>query len=438
MTDCLCTAGHEGEIETTESVCDVCALGTYKGIDGPGVCTDCPGVGVITAATASTVVTDCLCVAGYFGEILATEDECEICEIGTYKEAMGIADACEVCPVEATTAATGSTAVTDCLCVAGFTGLIDRPASLCVACEAGTYKEVVGPADCTACTGNADTATPGSDSIGSCRCLAGYGREGDITGPEDTCDACPVDEYKAQPANVPCSPCPPGAGTGGATGATVCQAPAPAGCCMLPTSVVSTTYDGTAPFGQWSFGHSFGWEGNAYASVQLRFSYERQVFIRSLGRCFNIRGQRDGSGAVECESFEGRCPRFELDFLTRNFCFGVPPQGRYNNSLYPQPAGNVTIGAGKQLLGQRYTAAGADAGSNMPSAVVNHGPDRQSCVPVYTQTLEPLQTMFYSNFQQNTEHRFPPGSFDLPGECFDSATGAPRNSSTSTPRSTAS
>eukprot|EP01051_Picozoa_sp_SAG22_P003818 SAG22_NODE_191_length_15699_cov_19.660192_10_plen_310_part_00 len=223
VTDCICTAGHFGEIEDTESVCEVCALGTYKGIDGPGVCTDCPGVGVSTAATASTLVTECLCIAGYFGEILTAADECTICEIGTYKEGLGIAEACEVCPTSATTPEAGSAAVTDCLCVAGFTGLIEEPTSTCDACEDATYKEVVGPDECLPCTENADTATTGSDSISSCRCLAGYGREGDITEPEDTCDACPVDEYKAQPANVPCAPCPEGEGTGGSLAATGCQ-----------------------------------------------------------------------------------------------------------------------------------------------------------------------------------------------------------------------
>ena len=72
--------------------------------------------------------------------------------------------------------------------------------------------------------------------------------------------------------NVICEACPEGEGTGGATGAQACQpSGAPVGgCCVLPTSVLSTTYDSSAPYERWSYGHSWGWEGNAFAEVRLR------------------------------------------------------------------------------------------------------------------------------------------------------------------------
>ena len=321
ITECLCTAGHEGDIVDAASTCDPCGLATYKGEVGPcpPQCTACPGAGVTTAETGSTLVTECLCIAGWSGDIVDTESECAICPVGEYNEEVGpgactrcpefatteetgstaITDclceagftgdiaiptdlcgacelgsykpevgpaACAACPVDATTAETGSSAVTDCLCTAGFTGEIDRPASLCFACPVGTYKAEVGPGDCTACTEHADTATTGSteigarsktllswdlrshvlplkafrvcvlDRTGSCRCIEGHGRDGPIVAPEDSCDPCPVDFYKPQPGNVrphppppppPTIPAAPNNNTSRATSAPTCRSPPP-------------------------------------------------------------------------------------------------------------------------------------------------------------------------------------------------------------------
>ena len=69
MTACLCDAGYQGEITVPESTCTECPIGTWLGIIGPGPCTDCTA-NAVTAATASTAITDCLCAAGHTGSKL--------------------------------------------------------------------------------------------------------------------------------------------------------------------------------------------------------------------------------------------------------------------------------------------------------------------------------------------------------------------------------
>ena len=47
---------------------------------------------------------------------------------------------------------------------------------LCSACTAGTYKDAIGSAECTACAQN-ETSSEGSESADACVCEAGYGHE---------------------------------------------------------------------------------------------------------------------------------------------------------------------------------------------------------------------------------------------------------------------
>jgi hypothetical protein len=53
---------------------------------------------------------------------------------------------------------TGATAVTACLCAAGYEGEIATAADACTACELGSYLGEVGEGPCTDCTENAVTA----------------------------------------------------------------------------------------------------------------------------------------------------------------------------------------------------------------------------------------------------------------------------------------
>ena len=144
------------------------------------------------------MVTQCLCVAGHSGDIVDTDSECTIRAEGTWNADVG-PGACTECPEFASTAAEGATTITECLCEPGYSGDIAIPTDLCTGCEIGTFKPTAGPEACTDCTENADTMFTGAAEIGECRCLAGFGRDGPIVAEEDTCDACAENTFKAQP-----------------------------------------------------------------------------------------------------------------------------------------------------------------------------------------------------------------------------------------------
>lgn len=165
--------------------CEECALGTYTGEVGPGPCTPCPD-DAITEATGSTVVTACLCNVGFTGDIAAPEDTCTGCEVATYKDETG-PGACVPCPADSTTEEEASTAVTACLCEAGFTGDIAAPADECASCDIDFWKTELGPAACTACPENSNTEAAGSPSFTACVCDTANGWEGEIGSPEEVC-----------------------------------------------------------------------------------------------------------------------------------------------------------------------------------------------------------------------------------------------------------
>ena len=77
---------------------------------------------------------------------------CAPCAVDTYGETPGL-ETCAGCTADSSTdGAVGSTAITACLCDAGYTGDIVLPADTCDACLADTYKEELGTAACTGCT----------------------------------------------------------------------------------------------------------------------------------------------------------------------------------------------------------------------------------------------------------------------------------------------
>eukprot|EP01043_Picozoa_sp_COSAG02_P088650 COSAG02_NODE_25733_length_650_cov_2.239564_1_plen_152_part_01 len=139
------------------------------------------------ADVGSTALTDCLCDAGHEGVITAPESTCDACAVATYKESPG-SDPCLGCPVDSTTEEEGATAVTLCLCQAGFTNAIQNATDTCATCEVDTWKTELGPADCTPCPANANTeGAAGSPSYTACVCDAANGWEGEIGSPADIC-----------------------------------------------------------------------------------------------------------------------------------------------------------------------------------------------------------------------------------------------------------
>ncbi|KAJ1466365.1 hypothetical protein T484DRAFT_1603964, partial [Baffinella frigidus] len=115
--------------------CSGCALNFYKASAG---CTACPSFTGV--AEGSNTLADCKCVAGY----TAASDgvACSACDAGTYKAGTGAGE-CSTCPA-GTSSASGSDALTDCKCLAGYSGTSDGAA--CTACVAGMFKSAVGTA----------------------------------------------------------------------------------------------------------------------------------------------------------------------------------------------------------------------------------------------------------------------------------------------------
>ena len=181
LSQCLCSPGYTG---ADGGPCSACGEGKYKPTTDSQACSDCPTHA--TSDLASTAVTDCQCNPGYTGTITSPTDTCSGCLEGEYKPSTG-SDACSSCPDQATSSA-ASTAVTDCECIAGYTGTITTPTDTCSQCGPNSYKPNTGPDACTNCPSNSNSISA-STSISQCVCDAGW------VGVDGNCQACPFHHY---------------------------------------------------------------------------------------------------------------------------------------------------------------------------------------------------------------------------------------------------
>ena len=201
---CTCNAGYYGDGQ----LCTGCTAGKYRASTGAtavGDCSTCKScstsatqAGSCAIGSTSDAIT-CTCNAGFFGN----------------------GQACTGCPSNSYVSSTGSTLVTQCLCNAGYTGSITvaSPASPeCTQCVKGTYKSTSGIVACTECTTQATTIGAGSASISSCTCNTGY--SGDAS--TGSCGTCGTGRYVPSGLTV-CTLCDYGKFTA-SSGLTVCQA----------------------------------------------------------------------------------------------------------------------------------------------------------------------------------------------------------------------
>ena len=249
LVRCLCNRGYTGP---DGGPCTACIAGTYKSMNGSLACKQCPQSKYSTSLAAvsesacidcpartyskegSSRITNCSCVRGYTGPDGAS---CAACAAGTFKEVNG-SSLCALCPrgkystVSAATSGSacrdcnvhsnsegGSSTSTDCVCNSGYTGPGGGP---CVACIAGTYKDVNGSTACLECSeGKYSTSLAavseascddcpdqtysnvGSSLVINCTCNYGYtGSDG------SACGACPVGKYKDVIGSQECIGCP--------------------------------------------------------------------------------------------------------------------------------------------------------------------------------------------------------------------------------------
>jgi hypothetical protein len=145
FSDCLCAAGSTGTIVVPTDTCTACEEDTFKADLGPAECTVCPVSSTTRGATGGATFGSCLCDGGFGGTIVDPDSVCTQCSIGTWSAGAGAE--CAACPQFASTMEEGSSLVTDCMCIAGFQGANGGECSLC---PFNSWKAELGP-ECTQC-----------------------------------------------------------------------------------------------------------------------------------------------------------------------------------------------------------------------------------------------------------------------------------------------
>lgn len=210
-TDCGAGKYASASGSTSISACLTCLEGTYSLVN-QSQCQSC-GANAWSPAGSGTIQ-DCTCNAGFWPKNTGSNGgSCFPCEPGSYKEQRG-SQACTLfpagrysgfwnatsataslpCPVNSSSAP-GSSAVTQCACVAGYAGLITQatdtcgacvpgkfrtaaalPNEACLNCPANTFSTATAKTDnlCSSC-GTVSISPAGSSSSAFCMCPAGYG-----------------------------------------------------------------------------------------------------------------------------------------------------------------------------------------------------------------------------------------------------------------------
>ncbi|EKX50771.1 hypothetical protein GUITHDRAFT_66452, partial [Guillardia theta CCMP2712] len=196
--------------------CLPCPKGTYAHSSSTS-CTTCPDVHSTTQEDRSISLTDCFCLAGYFGT-LSLNQSCSICPPNHFCP-RGAAQPTP-CPA-GSSSPRGTKEVTDCVCNPGYTGPNGGPCSVCLpgsSCEGGWVDPLSCPSGtfstqgqtfcthCTRCPANS-TSIKGSTSVSQCTCIAGYA--GSISQLGGNCSACPAGSFSLGNWSSCCS-CPAG------------------------------------------------------------------------------------------------------------------------------------------------------------------------------------------------------------------------------------
>ena len=183
QTQCTnCSAGYASEDlnATTNATCQPCPADFYS-YEGSRRCTPCGRHAV--APNASDSVLDCRCDRGFFGP---DGGLCRGCRAGTFKDAVGPHN-CTRCPAGTVSAARNATSN-----------------ATCAACARDTYSDA-GDTACSACPQHSATAGNRSAGRTACECVSGF--EGEDGGP---CAACPVGTFKSTRGSANCTQCPAG------------------------------------------------------------------------------------------------------------------------------------------------------------------------------------------------------------------------------------
>ncbi|EKX31733.1 hypothetical protein GUITHDRAFT_122074 [Guillardia theta CCMP2712] len=201
---CSCKPGFY-QSGTNAFDCTVCAQDTYSDTVGGAACRSCP-VDSSNGKQGSQTLADCKCKEGTYLQTVSSGFQClqcipgyfctggsiTSCPIGTFSAITGYVTSCTSCPSGAYTVERGSTSDAQCLCNAGY--VLNAAGTACVACAAGSYKELASqtscslchvgkystvaasddPSNCLPCPSNSNTSADGAGSLSLCKCAIGY------------------------------------------------------------------------------------------------------------------------------------------------------------------------------------------------------------------------------------------------------------------------
>ena len=210
----LCRAPAGYEVAPSGATLVRCAANHFN--DGTGrICTRCPSQSTFSAEGGLTSVSACSCRPGFY----RVAGECTACQRGSYKTNFGDWDnlgdghgegmnGCNACPAHMSTLLSGSTKVSDCMCLPGFElvgGICNKmscPAGsvlivddyqasckcisgyglvtylhngsiVCAQCGDGLFQDSIGLEECSSC-GHNTMSTPPRANRTACACLPGF------------------------------------------------------------------------------------------------------------------------------------------------------------------------------------------------------------------------------------------------------------------------
>jgi hypothetical protein len=168
---------------TSPATCISCTAGKHSRPGAAG-CTPCPAHSVSPAKTGAA--SNCTCVAGFTGP---DGGPCLACPAGTYKQLLG-SGACTECPAGSYSGAVGS----------------DSSAT-CVQCGVGKWSLVSGASSAATCLGGEACSAGKFWSGAQSTCVdCGAGKYTGVPGLPTECTVCPAGKYSAG-ASATCTPC---------------------------------------------------------------------------------------------------------------------------------------------------------------------------------------------------------------------------------------
>lgn len=152
-----CVNCEAGKYVNPYSACEVCEVGEFTPLPGATVCLTCAdNTTSLVNETANLLPDECVCVAGFRcpGGLSECDGNCVACPRDTFKDTVGYAAACEACPANSQSLSQ-SVSVDACQCNEGYRhitpDLITIDAVGCEGCAPGSYANVVGALQCSAC-----------------------------------------------------------------------------------------------------------------------------------------------------------------------------------------------------------------------------------------------------------------------------------------------